>query len=324
MRDSTAIIAVSGGADSLSLLLALDELIKAGKLDLSLAIAHMDHGLRSTSAAEAHWVARLAKELGYETSIKRVNVSKIARSAGDNLEQAARRARYDFLATIARRKRANLVITAHTMNDQAETVLLNLLRGSGLDGLTGIDPVRSLAAQNKVLLVRPMVSWASRRLTVSYCRRRGVEFLVDEMNADVRFSRVRVRTQLLPLMQSFNPKLVETLARTAEVLREDNSALNSAADRLLALALNGVHQTKAGSPKCDSLHVDLLALAQTALRRRVLRRWLRLCRGDLRRIERVHVIAVETLLFGNRGGRIVELPGGGRVSRRQKLLLFEQ
>ena len=318
----TVIVAVSGGADSVALLLALDELDKSGKLNLTLCVAHLNHKLRLTSDADARWVARLAKQLGHKSSLGSVEVKTLAKKTGDNLEQAARRARYEFLAKTANRNRAEIVLTAHTMDDQAETVLLNLLRGSGLDGLGGIEPVRTLVEKGGALLARPLLSWARRGDTATFCQSRGVEFRDDEMNNDERFARVRVRTQLLPLMQSFNPKLVEALARTAEVLREDNHALDSAAGRLFELSIATNESAGAGGKDCPSLRTDLLASSPSALRRRALRQWLRNCRGDLRRIERVHVLAVETLLFGDRGGRIVELPGGAKVSRRRGLLHF--
>jgi tRNA(Ile)-lysidine synthase len=117
----------------------------------------------------------------------------------------------------------------------------------------------------------------------------------------------------LPQMESFNPRIVEGLVRTAELLREDFAALDQAAGRLLELAVED-----GGS----RLRIDLLALAPTALRRRALRQWIEQGRGDLKRIERVHVLAVESLLFGDRGGRVIELPGGPKVLRRQKWLQF--
>src|SRR3989441_2005872 len=320
--DATVIVAVSGGADSVALLLALDELVKSGKLNLRLYVAHLNHKLRPASDADARWVARLAKQLGHKSSVGSIEVETLAKTTGDNLEQAARRARYDFLAKSANRNQAEIVLTAHTMDDQAETVLLNLLRGSGLDGLGGIEPVRTLNDRNDALLARPFLSWATRRNTATYCQNRGIKFRVDEMNTDERFARVRVRTHLLPLMQSFNPKLVEALARTAEVLREDNHALALAAGRLLELSVATTESAGAGGKACPPLRTDLLGSAQSALRRRALRQWLRKCRGDLRRIEHVHVLAVESLVFGDRSGRIVELPGGARVARRRGRLHF--
>lgn len=296
----------------MALLLALNELSKAKRLTLKLFVAHLDHALRKDSRKDANWVKALAKQLGYESLARRVDVKALAVRRGDNLEQAARRARYEFLAKVAKEKRAGVVLTAHTMDDQAETVMLNLLRGSGMEGLSGMEPARQLGEGSEINLARPLLTWARRKDTEDYCRSRGVEFRTDEMNDDEKFTRVRVRRQLLPQMESFNPKIVEGLARTAELLREDSAALDQAASRLLELA----EEDSAGS----RLRVDLLALAPPALRRRALRQWIEKGRGDLKRIERVHVLAVESLLFGDRGGRVIELPGGSKVVRRQKWL----
>ena len=292
-------------------------------MKLELLVAHLDHGLRqNASKADARWVESLARQLGYEIVVKRVDVRRLAAKTGDNLEQAARRARYGFLAQVAKKKRTDIVLTAHTMDDQAETVLLNLLRGSGPDGLGGIQPARPLEGGKGTLLARPLLSWARREDTESYCGLRDIKFRVDEMNADEKFARVRVRRQLLPLMKSFNPKTVECLARTAELLREDGVALDRAAGRLLELAIEvdpvPTHSRKRG----PCLRLDLLLAAQPALRRRALRRWIGQCRGGLRRVERIHILAVESLLFGNRGGRVVELPGGSKISRTRGLLRF--
>ena len=195
--DARAVIAVSGGADSLALLLGVNELIGAKKLKLKIFVAHLDHGLRKeTSRADARWVASLGKQLGYVVVSRRVNVAAQASKTGDNLEQVARRARYKFLAEVAQNRRAEILLTAHTMDDQAETILLNLLRGSGMDGLAGIDAVRPMEG-SKLVLARPLLSWARRKDTESYCRLRAFEFRVDEMNANEKFARVRVRRQLL-------------------------------------------------------------------------------------------------------------------------------
>src|SRR5216684_2013904 len=218
--------------------------------------------------------------------------------------------------------RAGLILTAHTMDDQAETILLNLLRGSGSSGLGGVEPVRPIAAESKILLARPLLSWAERQDTENYCRQQAVEFRTDEMNIDEKFARVRVRRQLLPLMQTFNPKLVVGLARTAELLRDDSRALDRGAARLLELSLEPDLASAAGKKNGTLVRFDLLSAAPPALRRRALRLWIERCRGDLKRLERVHIVAVEGLLLGDRGGRVAELPGGDWVSRKRGLLQY--
>src|SRR6266496_13207 len=311
----TVVLAVSGGADSTALLLAIHELIKARKLSLRICVAHLDHGLRNASRKDAKWVSELAREHGFEAVIGRKKVKELMRENGDNLEQAARRARYEFLERIAKKQGARFVLTAHTMDDQAETVLLRLMRGSASIGLGGMEPMRPLHRGSKIQLVRPLL-WARRNDTESYCRARKTEFLIDEMNHDERFTRVKVRKQLLPLMQSFNNRIVDALSRTATLLREDSVFLFSSASELLRLASEEL-TTEKGETKPPLLNVSLLAGAPPALRRRALRQWISEARGDARRLEMVHLLAVEALLEGASGGRTAELPNGGKVRRKR-------
>lgn len=321
------IVAVSGGADSTALLLALEELSRAQRLTSSLTVAHLDHGLRGEAgAADARWVGELAAGLGFEVEAGRADICKRAAESRDNLEQSARRARYEFLTGAALKREAHAVLTAHTMEDQAETVLLRLMRGSGAEGLSGIEPVRALSREREILLVRPLLRWARRAETEEYCRERGVRFRIDEMNLDEKFARVRVRRSLLPLMLSFNGRVVEALSRTAELLRDDDAALAAFAEKLLSEASAGlplkgeIRPGEAGrelTSAAPPLRVDVLQAAQAGTRRRALRLWLAGARGDTRRLEFVHLRAVELLLEGTHGGREAQLPGGGRVYRKR-------
>jgi tRNA(Ile)-lysidine synthase len=316
------VVAVSGGADSTALLLALDELRRAEVVALDVTVAHLDHGLRGEAgAADARWVSELAAKLGLESETGCAAVEERAALSRDNLEQAARRARYEFLAGAALKWKARSVLTGHTMDDQAETVLLRLMRGSGALGLSGIETVRSLDQKSGVLLVRPLLRWARREMTEEYCVEVGMEARVDSMNLDERYARVRVRRKLLPLMMSFNGRVVEAISRSAELLRDETEALGVVALRLLDEASAGAselgeidfEQASDSSP----LRVDVLRDAPRGLRRRALRVWIERGRGDTRRLELVHLLAVEALLEGARGGRVAELPGGMRVYRKR-------
>lgn len=319
--NETVVVAVSGGADSTALLLAVEELKRSGKLSVNVCVAHLDHKLRATSGQDARWVATLAEKLGYDSVIGRSKVAELARANNDNLEQAARQARYAFLERTAKRKSARYVLTGHTMDDQAETVLLRLMRGSAGAGLGGMEAMRPLTGNGSIQLVRPLL-WARRNDTENYCRLRRTEFLEDEMNRDSGLARVRVRQQLLPLMQSFNNRIVEALSRTAAQLREDRAVLFSDSDELLQRASLSV-AGDTDETKTPALNVKVLAGEPPALRRRALRQWITKARGSARRLEMVHLLAVEKLLEGTAGGRTVELPGGGRVRRSKNRLEFD-
>ncbi|MGH9874400.1 MAG: tRNA lysidine(34) synthetase TilS [Pyrinomonadaceae bacterium] len=317
--DTNIVVAVSGGADSTALLLGLDELIKTDKLRLNLIVGHLDHGLRSASRKDALWVKQLAKGLGCDVAVGRANLKATPslKRKSENLEQAARKARYEFLYKTAVKKRADYVLTAHTLEDQAETILMRLLRGSASEGLSGTPAIRKLRSDSKTLLVRPLIAWAHRSDTENYCRLRQIDFRLDEMNEDEAFSRVRVRKQLLPLMKSFNNRVVEALNRTASLLNEDAEALADEANQLLELAQV---DPKNSETKAPSLSVSVLLRRPAAVRRRALREWILRSRGDLKRLEMVHLVAVEKLLEGDRGGRIAELPDGMRVTRKRGML----
>lgn len=316
--EQRVVIAVSGGADSTTLLLAFHELLAAHKLDLTVLVAHLDHGLRGADGeADARWVAELAGKLGCACALDRIDIKARAAQARDNVEQAARGARYEFLGRAARDFGASLILTAHTQDDQAETVLLRLLRGSGADGLGGMRPVRDLNFDGlapRVQLARPLLAWARRAETTAYCRARGVEFRVDATNADENFSRVRARRQLIPLLETFNPRAVEAVARSADLLRDDALALEAFATQLLETAAMEPGTTDL-QIVCRRLSVKTLLAAWPALRRRALRQWLAAAKGDLRRIELAHVLAIEKLLDGTQSNRTAELPGGYFVRR---------
>ena len=327
----TVVAAVSGGADSLALLLAIEELRTRKKLDVRIVGAHFNHKLRGReSDADEEFVQEMAAERGFELAIGHGTVEKPG-----NLEQNARNARYEFLHSTAQNLKAGWVLTAHTMNDQAETFLLNLIRGSGPDGLSGMRAVREMARETGdgrqesgdlalvprlptpvfvPLLVRPLLRWARREDTENFCRERGVEFRYDTMNEDMSFKRVRVRKMLLPMLKEFNPKIIETLANTAELMRQRSGPPASA----------GGSDAVGESFECaDQLSIKDLAELDGSVLHQALRNWLKIHRGSLRAIGLKHIRAIEGLIRSTKSGRTVELPGSGRVRRHCGRLMFE-
>ena len=291
------VIAVSGGADSLSLLLALAELRRRKKLQNELVAAHFNHGLRGeASEADAEFVETLAAELEVKYEGGR---GKIA-SKG-NLEQNARRARYEFLEKTAAEAGATVVVTAHTINDQAETFLFNLVRGSGPDGLAAMPPVREMG--DGLVLARPLLRWARRRETEEFCSVMRVMPRRDAMNEDPAFTRVRIRKEVIPLLAELNPKVVEAIAQAADLLasRPDPGIASKAVD----------------------LAIAELASREDAAVRAIVREWLRTERGNLRGLTLKHIEGVVRLVKSRKSGRVAELPGDGRVVKRGGRLIFE-
>lgn len=213
---TTLIVALSGGPDSLTLLHLLTQLHPTDKL----IAAHLDHAWRPTSAAEAQWVAETAASWGVTGYIEQVDVIGLAREQGLTLEEAGRTARYQFLARIARQVGATIIATGHTADDQAETVLMHLLRGSGLAGLGGMRPVASVPGAPDLTLIRPLLG-VSRAEILAYCHEHNLTPIQDPTNADTTFFRNRLRHQLLPLLAEYNPQVQEHLQTLAAVTAAD-------------------------------------------------------------------------------------------------------
>lgn len=298
-ESETVVIGVSGGADSVSLLLAMHELKKARKLDLRIIAAHFNHKLRGDEAdRDEKYVRDLTTERRIEFAVDHADTN-----VGGNLEQNARIARYEFLKRTAENVGAFAVLTAHTINDQAETFLMNLIRGSGPSGLGGIRPIRNFKGSD-LLLIRPMLTWAKRENTERFCRDLDVDYCCDTMNEDTAFKRVRIRKVLLPLLEDMNPNIIETLANTAGLMQSTAPA------------------EPADPPSSDDLKLaDLKPLPQSTLYATV-RDWLKMHRGSTRSLELKHIQAIERLVNSAKSGRIAEVPGG-RVIKSGGRLRYE-
>lgn len=231
------IVGVSGGPDSLALLHALRAL--APEFGWHLHAAYLHHGLRAEADAEARFVAEAAAAWGVGCTIERGNVGAVAAQPGVSLEEAARNLRYAFLAGVAEKLDAGYVAVGHHADDQAETLLMHLLRGSGLAGLRGMLPSTPLASlrltslppdlrrdPGAIVLVRPWLE-TPRSAILEYCAANGLQPRFDASNADPTFFRNRLRHEALPLLRQINPKLTTILSHTAAVLQGDFELLDA-------------------------------------------------------------------------------------------------
>ncbi|MBK9313688.1 MAG: tRNA lysidine(34) synthetase TilS [Acidobacteria bacterium] len=308
---STIVAAVSGGADSTALLDALVRLRNEKGRPKRIIAAHLNHRLRGEeSDGDEHFVRELAERLNVEFLSERIDVAGEALRNHKNLEATARKLRYEFLCRCAEARSAEYVMTAHSRDDQAETVLMRLMRGSGMHGLRGIHPDMPLGSS--VRLLRPMLS-ISRTEVVEYCERRDLTWRTDSSNFSIDLTRNRVRLELLPLLRSFNPRIDQTLAREAELMRDDADCLDAMAAGLLGESGNE-----------GRLQAEILVTAHPAIRRRALRLWLQQQGGGLRRVEAAHLHAIDGLLSPDKSGRLVELPGGWIVEREFNMLVLRR
>jgi tRNA(Ile)-lysidine synthase len=297
-KGDRVLIAFSGGADSTALLAAFLELQR--EYSLELAIAHFNHGLRRSAARDAKSAGETAKRHRIPFDSGREDIRTYARKRGLNLEEAGRRRRYEFLRTTAAKIGATKIATGHTMNDQAETVLLRLLRGTGPLGLSGIAPIVD------GLIIRPLLE-IERSEVNSFLRAKRLSCCQDESNQDLRFLRNRIRLRLIPYLQkNFEPRIVRHLARLAQIVGEDEEFLAGFARPRIGTAMI------LSKDKVD-LDVAVLTKLPAALARRCIRDFLGQVKGDLRRISFEDVEAVRSLAEG----RALHLPGGLVLERRR-------
>jgi len=301
------VVAVSGGADSVAL---LDILAFLPDLRLHLVVAHLNHSLRGAESDEdERFVAELAASRGLSFVCERVDVRALSLRERLSLEDAGRRARYEFFDRLAEQCGASSVALAHHADDQAETLLLRLLRGAGVTGLSAMSPRRGGR------FVRPLLA-ISRAEIEGYLRSRGLSFRVDTSNADTAFLRNRIRHELIPHLARINPEISRRLAVTADLLAADEEVLEAAVDAALKRALR--------ERADESVILDLSALLREprGIRYRLYRRAVSLVAGTLRGLTYKHVLQIDELARSSKPNLGIRVPGGVAITRAYGLVTF--
>ncbi|MCH8089644.1 MAG: tRNA lysidine(34) synthetase TilS [Chloroflexi bacterium] len=298
------VVGVSGGPDSLSLIYALHHL--ADELGLVLHIGHLNHCLRGRDSDEdAAFVADMARQLGIPCTIGREDVALRPAGHSSSLEEKAREARYEFLAGVVEETGASGVAVAHTADDQTETMLLHILRGTGVSGLRGMRPItdikapsgKPLSLSGKLLrLFRPLLQ-VTREETEAYCRALGLSPRADYTNQLPDGLRNRIRLELLPYLREYNPNIDQAIRRLGAAASLDTAFIEAEVERVWPTLVTEVDEgLRLSREKLLSLH--------PAPRRYLLRRALQVILGDLVDIEQVHILSLEELLSGPTGKTI--------------------
>lgn len=302
------LVAVSGGVDSVVLLYVLRELKR--ELKLSLAVAHFDHGIRPDSAQDAEFVRKLAQSLRLKFYTERADVPAYAKAKKLSLEVAARQLRYQFLEKTAQAHRFNKIALGHTLNDQAETLLMRLLRGSGLEGLSGIPPVRPA---EHCQYIRPLIA-CTREQIEAFAKAQKLRWREDPTNYDTKILRNKIRHELIPILREYNPNLLEALGRTARLVGQAAQHLEHEAAQAFSELIC--------EQKAHELVLDLDKFLQLSeyLRALVLRRAVFALRPQSE-LEADHIEAVLEWV-SRRGEGELRLPAGVRVLRRHSQLIL--
>ena len=295
------VVAVSGGPDSLALLYALHNL--ASEFGFELHGAHLNHNLRGAdSDADAAFVEQTLRSLDIPCTVEQADVSAFRQAQKISLEDAARRLRYDFFARVADEQSADFLALGHTSDDQAETVLLHLIRGSGLAGLRGMDYQSDVEFSGvKMKLLRPLLG-ISRQETTEFCHALKLQPRLDESNRSTEFSRNRVRLEILPPMEVINPAVKDSLVRLSHSVALDFSYLESQVDR----AMNSVITVQDGVTEIDRTAFANLA---PSIQHHLIRRAVLLVKSDLIDLTQYHVEEMVRLM-SSQPGKILNLPGG--------------
>ena len=305
-KDFLLVVAVSGGPDSVALLHALVNLQKP--LSLRLHVAHLNHNFREEAEEDARFVAQMAQSLALPFTVQKADpITYQKEHRISSFEEAARQVRYHFLAEVARTNKAVAVVLGHTADDQAETVLMHLLRGSGVPGLAGMKELATLGSpldEKGLTVLRPLLEVTKEKIR-EYCQLRGISFRDDPANLSMRFTRNRIRHLLLPALKEYNPRIGEALVRLAGNVSLEQDFLEVE----LAKVWSSVTCIK---EEQVVLNRQVLATLHPLIQSLVLRRAYQELVGDTRRLHQAHLKA----MMGHIGappGKLLELPRGLRL-----------
>jgi tRNA(Ile)-lysidine synthase len=297
--------AVSGGPDSVAMLHGLCGLAKV--YGFTVAVAHVNHGFRPESAEEAVFVREMAAGLGLDFRFTEARLGERLAGLPVNHQDEARKVRYAFLERTADEVGADRIAVGHNADDQAETWLMRVLRGSGSRGLSSIPPVRGR-------IIRPLID-TPREEIMEYLDRTGAGFVTDKSNLKPDYLRNHIRMDIMPLIRGCNPEAVCAMTRSAEILRQEDLLL----DTLAGEALARISTYKAGALRIGT---DGFTSLHEALRRRIIRLAYKTVKGDTLGLSYGHVVEAARLLTGSDTSGGADLPGGVRAERSYGEVIF--
>jgi len=311
------VVGVSGGPDSVALIFILNALKK--EFHLNLHIAHFDHQLRRDSYQDKEFVKSLAQRLDLPFTSAKINLHQLNRKG--SIEEIAREERLRFLFSVAKRAGANKIALGHNQDDQAETVLMRLIRGTGLSGLGSILPKRKI---DNWIIIRPLIE-TPRDYIESYLKRRKVKPRIDLSNKEIIYFRNRIRNQLMPcLIKDYNPNIKEILANVAQIAACDYDYLEKAALKALNGLKRPLAQRRVNFATGIRLNLNKLSKLQPSIQRLVLRLSIAKIKGTTRRLSFKHIKELEDLILCRPINSIVDLPQRIHVLKNKKYLCIYQ
>ena len=306
-KGDSIVIGVSGGPDSICLLNILDSL--KDELGIRIYVAHVNHMLREEADTETEYVKSFCKKIGIECFCKKIDIEDISKKEKLGTEEAGRNERYKFFDEILQKTNSNKIATAHNSNDKVETVLLNILRGSGISGLKGIEPIR----ENKY--IRPLIE-IERKDIEEYCNENKLEPKIDKTNLESIYKRNKVRNDLIPYIEKeFNPNIVKTINRLSEVATEENEYI----ERIVEKEFNNLKIIQGNEIALDLKKFNNLELV---IKRRVILYTISKVIGNTVGIEKVNIDEIVKLCSNNIGNKYLTPTKHIKILVKNKKIFF--
>ncbi len=286
------VVGVSGGPDSITLLECLNKYKE--KLEIEIIVAHINHLIRKDSTEDEQYVENICKKMNIKCYIKRENVLNIAKNEKIGTEEAGRKVRYKFFDEILKKEKANKIAIAHNMNDNAETILLNLLRGTGLNGLEGIQPME----YNKY--IRPLIN-ISRKEIEEYVEKNKLKPKIDYTNKENIYKRNKIRNELLPYLKKINPNIVESLSRLSKIVKEENTYIKKETEKIY----NNIKikdEKNLGKIELDIKEFNKLEIA---IKKNLIIKCIEETIGDSRNIEKINIDDIIKICSNNIGNKYI-------------------
>ncbi len=284
------VLGVSGGPDSLAMMHILHEIQQEGEVIFSFSVAHVNHMLRKEAKEEEEFVKEMCQKLGINFFSKSIDVKQTAHTKKIGLEEAGRDARYEFFNEIAQKIGANKIAIAHHLNDKIETIIMNLLRGSGLAGLKGMEPIKNQK------YIRPLLECTKKEIE-AYCKQKGLEPKIDETNFDNTYTRNKIRNVVIPYIEKeFNPNILETIDRLSKLVEEEDTYLEKQVKLVYSQIV--IEET-------PHMILDLkkFNIQETVIKSRLLLYTITKVLGDCQGIAKVHVEDIIQLCQKNVGNK---------------------
>ena len=312
-KGDRVLVGVSGGPDSIALLLFLLEI--KGQYSLDIGIAHLNHMLRGDEAdRDEGFVNKLASSRNITCYIEKKDVAAYAKENKLSIEDSARQVRYSFLQDTLKEHKYTKIALGHNNDDNAELILMNILRGSGPKGLAGIPPVR------ESIIVRPLIKIPKQEI-ISFLDSIGQEYMIDSSNNENIYLRNSIRNSLIPLIEKkYNPKIKESLIRLSHIIKDEDDWMEKETELIFDKAI------KNSMPRSDCIEFsrDILEKCHPALRKRLLRKAIIMVNGNLKKISLRHINDAVKLFLADTSGESIDLPSQIRVFKEQESLFIKK